>query len=180
MKATKTDGPRARDPGAFKSLLVRTNIAGWRALKMLAVEKETTLKVLAVEAFNDLLKSGSPWRMRFWSSEFPLASRLRRDALETDFRSRIIAKQIRRLCFHLIGQKKLAALALAVLIGLPIDAALRLPSPESQSPLLRDQVTTLTVRDYARFKRVVEVTVVTDKIGTVFGQTAYLIWVGHS
>jgi hypothetical protein len=79
MKATKTDGPRARDPGAFKSVLVRTNIEGWRALKMLAVEKETTLKVLAAEAFNDLLKSGSPWRIRFWSSKFPLAW----DALET-------------------------------------------------------------------------------------------------
>jgi hypothetical protein len=56
MKATKTDGPRARDPGAFKSVLARTNIEGWRALKMLAVEKETTLNALAVEAFNDLLK----------------------------------------------------------------------------------------------------------------------------
>ena len=28
----------------------------WRALKMLAVEKDTTLNALAVEAFNDLLK----------------------------------------------------------------------------------------------------------------------------
>jgi hypothetical protein len=60
----------------------------------------------------------------------PLAlRRLRRDALETYFRSRVIAKQVRRLCFHLIGQKKLAALALAILIGLPIASALRLPSP---------------------------------------------------
>jgi hypothetical protein len=52
----KTTGPRARDPGAFKSVLVRTNLEGWRALKMLAVEKDTTLNALAVEAFNDLLK----------------------------------------------------------------------------------------------------------------------------
>ncbi len=29
---------------------------GWRALKMLAVEKDTTLNAFAVEAFNDLLK----------------------------------------------------------------------------------------------------------------------------
>jgi Antitoxin-like ribbon-helix-helix len=28
----------------------------WRALKMLAVEKDTALNALAVEAFNDLLK----------------------------------------------------------------------------------------------------------------------------
>ena len=52
----KTTGPRARDPGAFKIILTRTNIEGWRALKMLAVENDTTLNALAVEAFNDLLK----------------------------------------------------------------------------------------------------------------------------
>jgi len=32
------------------------NADGWRALKMLAVESDTTLNALAVEAFNDLLK----------------------------------------------------------------------------------------------------------------------------
>jgi len=52
----KTTGPRARDPGAFKSVLVRINVDGWRALKVLAIERETTLNALAVEAFNDLLK----------------------------------------------------------------------------------------------------------------------------
>jgi hypothetical protein len=52
----KTTGPTARDPGAFKSVLVRMNIEGWRALKVLAIEKEATLNALAVEAFNDLLK----------------------------------------------------------------------------------------------------------------------------
>jgi hypothetical protein len=52
----KTTGPRARDPGAFKSVLVRINIEGWKALKVLAVEQEATLNALAVEAFNDLLK----------------------------------------------------------------------------------------------------------------------------
>jgi hypothetical protein len=52
----KTAGPRARDPGAFKSVLVRINPDGWRALKVLAVEGETTLNALAVEAFNDLLR----------------------------------------------------------------------------------------------------------------------------
>ena len=44
---------RVRDPGAFKIILTRTNIEGWRALKMLAVENDTTLYALAVEAFND-------------------------------------------------------------------------------------------------------------------------------
>src|SRR5215471_11152899 len=52
----KTTGPRARDPGAFKSVLVRINAEGWKALKVLAVDQETTLNALAVEAFNDLLK----------------------------------------------------------------------------------------------------------------------------
>ena len=52
----KTTGPRARDPDAFKSVITRVNIDGWRALRLLAVEKDTTLNALAVEAFNDLLK----------------------------------------------------------------------------------------------------------------------------
>jgi hypothetical protein len=52
----KTTGPRARDPGTFKTVIVRINADGWRALKILAVEQETTLNALAVEAFNDLLK----------------------------------------------------------------------------------------------------------------------------
>ena len=52
----KTAGPRARDPGAFKIVLVRINADGWRSLKFLAVERDTTLNALAVEAFNDLLK----------------------------------------------------------------------------------------------------------------------------
>jgi hypothetical protein len=38
----KTTGPRVRDPGAFKSVLVRMNIEGWRALKALAGGKELT------------------------------------------------------------------------------------------------------------------------------------------
>ena len=52
----KTTGVRSRDPGSFKLVLVRTNLDGWRALKMLAVENDTTLNALAIEAFNDLLK----------------------------------------------------------------------------------------------------------------------------
>jgi len=52
----KTTGPRARDPGAFKLVLTRINADGWKALKVLAAEQETTLNALAVEAFNDLLK----------------------------------------------------------------------------------------------------------------------------
>lgn len=52
----KTTGKTARDPEAFKSVLTRMNPEGWRALRLLAVENDTTLNALAVEAFNDLLK----------------------------------------------------------------------------------------------------------------------------
>jgi hypothetical protein len=40
----KTTGPRARDPGAFKSVLVRINADGWKALKMLAIESACALR----------------------------------------------------------------------------------------------------------------------------------------
>jgi hypothetical protein len=52
----KTSGPTARDAGAFKSIITRVNADGWRALRLLAVEKDTTLNALAVLAFNDLLR----------------------------------------------------------------------------------------------------------------------------
>jgi hypothetical protein len=52
----KTTGPTARDPGAFKSILTRVNAEGWKALRLLAVDKDTTLNALAVEALNDLLR----------------------------------------------------------------------------------------------------------------------------
>lgn len=47
---------KSREPGSFKGLLVRMNLDGWRALRILAAERDTTLNALAVEAFNDLLK----------------------------------------------------------------------------------------------------------------------------
>jgi hypothetical protein len=48
----KTTGPTARNnPDAFKQVLTRMGVAGWRAIRMLAVEQDTT-----IEAFNDLLK----------------------------------------------------------------------------------------------------------------------------
>jgi hypothetical protein len=53
----KTTGPTLRDnPEAFKQVLTRMAPDGWRALRMLAVEQDTTLNALAIEAFNDLLK----------------------------------------------------------------------------------------------------------------------------
>ena len=53
----KTSGPTARkNPEAFKQVLTRMSLPGWRALRMLAVERDTTINALAIEAFNDLLK----------------------------------------------------------------------------------------------------------------------------
>ena len=53
----KTTGPTSRqNPEAFKQVLTRMGVDGWRALRMLAVEQDTTLNALAIEAFNDLLK----------------------------------------------------------------------------------------------------------------------------
>jgi hypothetical protein len=52
----KTGRLKSRDPGSFKGLLVRMNLEGWRELRKLAAERDTTLNALAIEAFNDLLK----------------------------------------------------------------------------------------------------------------------------
>ena len=53
---SKSGRLKSRDPGSFKGLLVRMNLDGWRELRILAAERDTTLNALAVEAFNDLLK----------------------------------------------------------------------------------------------------------------------------
>jgi hypothetical protein len=47
---------KSRDAGSFKALLIRMNLEGWRSLRILAAETDTTLNALAIEAFNDLLK----------------------------------------------------------------------------------------------------------------------------
>jgi hypothetical protein len=52
----KTDRLKSRDPGSFKGLLIRMNVEGWRELRILAAERDTTLNALAIEALNDLLK----------------------------------------------------------------------------------------------------------------------------
>jgi hypothetical protein len=47
---------KSRDPQSFKGLLIRMNLEGWRSLRILAAETDTTLNALAIEALNDLLK----------------------------------------------------------------------------------------------------------------------------
>lgn len=56
MPRKKAGRLASRDPGAFKALIVRMNPEGWRALRILAAESDTTLNALAIEAFNDLLR----------------------------------------------------------------------------------------------------------------------------
>lgn len=61
MPRQKSSRTKSRDSGAFKGLLVRMNPDGWRALRILAAERDTTLNALAIEALNDLLrKRGKP------------------------------------------------------------------------------------------------------------------------
>ena len=49
-KPTKAMGEPAR------AILTRVNAEGLRALRMLALEQDTTLQAIAIEAFNDVLK----------------------------------------------------------------------------------------------------------------------------
>jgi hypothetical protein len=56
VRRAKSHRLKARDPGSFKGLLVRMNVEGWRELRILAAERDTTLNALAIEALNDLLK----------------------------------------------------------------------------------------------------------------------------
>jgi len=53
-RAAKT--PRGRTERDVRGLLVRVNDAGYRALRQLALDEDTTLQSLAVEALNDLLR----------------------------------------------------------------------------------------------------------------------------
>jgi hypothetical protein len=53
---TEGSGPTRKPPGGeSRAILARVNADGLRALKILAIERDTTLQALAVEAFNDLL-----------------------------------------------------------------------------------------------------------------------------
>lgn len=49
---------RVADGGsrAAKGIMTRVNPEGLKALRFLALERDTTLQALAIEAFNDLLK----------------------------------------------------------------------------------------------------------------------------
>jgi len=53
-RAAKT--PRGRTERDVRGLLVRVNDVGYRALRQLALDEDTTLQSLAIEALNDLLK----------------------------------------------------------------------------------------------------------------------------
>ena len=41
---------------AVKAVLTRVNPEGLKALRLLALERDTTLQAVAIEAFNDVLK----------------------------------------------------------------------------------------------------------------------------
>jgi Antitoxin-like ribbon-helix-helix len=50
--------PRKPDEtgGGPKAILTRVNAEGLKALRLLALERDTTLQAIAIEAFNDVLK----------------------------------------------------------------------------------------------------------------------------
>ncbi len=52
-------GPRRTTDGmgeSLRAILTRVNPEGLKALRMLALERDTTLQAVAIEAFNDVLK----------------------------------------------------------------------------------------------------------------------------
>jgi hypothetical protein len=54
-KKRKTKGKSA-DGAEQRSIIIRVNIDGWRALRLLSVEQDSSLPAMAIEAFNDVLK----------------------------------------------------------------------------------------------------------------------------
>ena len=53
----KAAGRTANDGGkAFRGVMTRVNPEGLKALRFLALERDTTLQAIAIEAFNDLLR----------------------------------------------------------------------------------------------------------------------------
>jgi hypothetical protein len=43
------------EPAQPRGIMTRTNAEGLKALRLLAIERDTTLQALGIEAFNDLL-----------------------------------------------------------------------------------------------------------------------------
>ena len=54
--AKGTRGKAADTDEAVKTVLTRVNVEGLKALRMLALERDTTLQALCIEALNDVLK----------------------------------------------------------------------------------------------------------------------------
>ena len=49
-------GKTAATDERVKAVLTRVNAEGLKALRLLALERDTTLQAVAIEAFNDVLK----------------------------------------------------------------------------------------------------------------------------
>ncbi len=54
--AKETRGRTVGRDGRVKAVLTRVNAKGLKALRLLALERDTTLQAVAIEAFNDVLK----------------------------------------------------------------------------------------------------------------------------
>jgi hypothetical protein len=60
-QGTRSERATADERRGVKSVLIKVNEEAWRELRHFAVEKDTTLQALGIEALNDLLeKNGLP------------------------------------------------------------------------------------------------------------------------
>ena len=60
-RGTRSERAVADERRGVKAVLIKVNDEAWRALRHLAVEKDTTLQALGIDALNDLLeKNGLP------------------------------------------------------------------------------------------------------------------------
>ena len=58
---TRSERAAADERRGVKAVLIKVNDEAWRALRILAIEKDTTLQALGIEALNDVLeRNGRP------------------------------------------------------------------------------------------------------------------------
>jgi hypothetical protein len=55
MAAKRASVGKSAVPIGHRGILTRVNREGWRALRLLSIERDTSLQALAIEAFNDVL-----------------------------------------------------------------------------------------------------------------------------
>jgi hypothetical protein len=62
-QGARTERATADERRGVKAVLIKLNEEAWRELRHLAVEKDTTLQALGIEALNDLLEKNGHHRL---------------------------------------------------------------------------------------------------------------------